>query len=113
MDRPAEPQVHSRVARAAEGEILLASAFSGGGAGDTTYRMLACPKGKPRCEILASIAWDEEKIPELITEGADIYLVVNEGSRIGQFRSFSRTIPSLELGGLFLRYRQSNGRKDQ
>lgn len=111
MDRPDERHVHSRVARGAEGEILLASAFSGGGAGDTTYRMLACPTGKPRCEILASISWDQEETPELVSERAGIHLVVNESNRIGQFRSFSRTIPSLELGGLFLRYRQSNGQK--
>jgi hypothetical protein len=113
IDRPEARHVHSRVSRGHEGEILLAATFSGGGAGDTTYQMLACPTGKPRCEVLASIAWDEEKIPELIAKGPRIYLVVNEGSRIGQYQSFSRTIPSLRLGGFYLRYRQPEGRKEQ
>lgn len=113
IDRPEDRHIHSRVGRGPEGEILLASTFSGGAAGNTTYRVLACVPGETRCEILASIAWDEEKAPELLADGRKIYLVVNDDSRIGQFRSFSRTIPSLQLGGLFLRYRESNGRKAQ
>jgi hypothetical protein len=107
LDRPEARHIYSRVSRGQEGEILLAATLWGGGAGDITYRAFACPTGEPRCEVLSAIsAADAEKIPKLIHEGDRIFLVVDEGDRIGEFRSYSTTLPSLKFGGLYLRYRQ-------
>lgn len=114
IDRPEDRHTYSRLSLGKEGELLLAATFWGGGAGDITYRALACPTGQPDCEVLAAIsAANPEEIPELIQQGDRIFLVVDEGDVIGTYRSYSRTLPSLKFGGLYLRYRQDHEQRPE
>jgi hypothetical protein len=103
--RPSEEHVLSRIARANEGELLLAATFSGGGAGDTTFRLLACPRVAARCEVLAAIDANEGERPMLEQNDGGIALVVTRNDYISGFRNYSRTIESLAPGTISIRYR--------
>lgn len=106
FERPGERHIYSRVARGGEGEVMVAATFSGGGAGDTTFRLLACPKDKPECEELAAVSVaNEDRKPDVRAASVGIEFVVEQNDRIGFFRSFSRSIPSLSEGPIYLRYR--------
>ena len=107
MDRPDERYISSRISRGDAGELIVAVTYSGGGAGDTTHRLLACPRSARSCELLASIDTNDRPRPELIMEGSKITLLVNEPDYIGGFRSYSRALAGLEHGSIFLRYRES------
>jgi hypothetical protein len=105
FSRPEGEHVLSRITRGKSGELLVAATHSGGAAGDTVYRVLACPTGSSSCEVIASINPYEAEKPMLVADGSRIALVVNSGDRIGQFRNYSRTLPDLRRGGMHLRYR--------
>jgi hypothetical protein len=106
FERPEDRHVFSRVDRGAEGDIVVAAAFSGGAAGDVTLRLLACPVNETRCEQLAAVVGAHpEQVPEVSAAHGGIVLTVNREDRIGFFRSFSRVMPSLSEGQIHLRYR--------
>jgi hypothetical protein len=87
--------------------LLIGATFSGGGAGDTTYRFLACPAGATSCELLGSIDSNSDPAPQLVQEASRIFLVVNGSDYIFDFRSFSRMMEDLAPGTIFLRYRDA------
>jgi hypothetical protein len=112
-DRPEDRHIYSRVAVGDEGEMILGATFTGGGAGDTTYKLLACRLNERRCETIAAIAVDNDVVidndpcrPEVRPSGGGVSLVVDPDKRVGIFQSFSRTLPSLAEGPITLHYRR-------
>lgn len=106
FERPERRHILSSIGWGAEGEILVAATFSGGAAGDVTLRLLACPSDGARCEQLAAIDRPNSRpVPEVASARGAVVLTVNRSDRIGFFRSFSRVIPSLSEGPIYLRYR--------
>lgn len=93
-DRPREQQISSRVSLGPDGDILIAVRHSGGGAGDTTYRLLACPAEASSCEVLANIDSGSGPKPELAVANARLALTINRSDGIWDFRNFSRSFPS-------------------
>jgi hypothetical protein len=106
LERPPNQQVHSRVSRGSDGDILVAATFSGGGAGDTVYRLLACQPRKADCEVLGSIGASELPKPEISQEGGRVRLTVNKSDSINGFKNFSRSLRGLDYGSVYLYYRE-------
>lgn len=98
MDRPDEESVSSRVSRGSAGELLVAVTHSGGGAGDTVHRLLACPSSDRSCELLASVDANDGPPPTLVEEGSRIAFIINERDYLGGFRNYSRSLPDLQPG---------------
>lgn len=104
-DRPPDRFVGSRVPWRAGGDILIAAQHRGGGAGDTTYRLLACPKGTSSCEILGNIDTGDHPRPQLSLIEEKVVLTVNRSDGIWAFENFSRALPSWEPARIELTYR--------
>jgi len=107
MNRPDDQSISSRISRGSDGELLVAVTHSGGGAGDTVHRLLACPSSAGSCELLASVATNDQPPPALVTEGSKIAFVLNERDYLGGFRNYSRSLPGLQPGSILIRYRSS------
>jgi hypothetical protein len=107
MDRPNEQAISSRVSRGSAGELVVAVTHSGGGAGDTVHRLLACPSSAGSCELLASVDTNDRPPPALIPEGSKIAFVINQSDYLGGFRNYSRSLPDLQPGSILIRYRSA------
>lgn len=105
MDRPDDQSISSRVSRGSDGELLVAVTHSGGGAGDSVHRLLACPALANTCELLASVDANDGPLPALVEEGSRIAFTINESDYLSGFRNFSREVPSLRPGSIAIRYR--------
>ncbi len=106
MDRPSAEYVYSKVQVDKEGEIIVAATFSGGAAGDTTYKLFACPTGKARCEVLASIGENGSPRPEVSMSNGKIVLTISENHGLSGFRNFTRLFTRMIEGSIRLNYRQ-------
>lgn len=105
VSRPPDQLIASRLAVGSEGELIVGIHHSGGGAGETIHRLLACVRGSQSCEVLSALDTNSRVAPVVTAEGTAVAFVVNPTDRIGQFRSFSRTLPRLYRGSILLRYR--------
>ena len=108
MERPEDGNITSRVRRGGDGELMIAAPQSGGAAGDTVHRLLACPSAGRSCELLASVDANGQSRPELIAEGSTVAFIVNGTDYIGGFRNYSRTVRGFEPGVIVLRYRAAD-----
>ena len=104
VDRPESRYVLSRLSRP-DGELLVVATYSGGAAGDTIHRLLACPAAADECEVLAAVDTNDNQAPGLTLNAGRIILSVNWDDTIGQFRNYSRTLNSVPAGTLYLSYR--------
>ena len=107
MDRPEDRSVSSRISRGSAGELLVAVTYSGGGAGDTVHRLLACPSSAGSCELLASVDTNGRPPPALVPEGSRIAFLINESDYLGGFRNHSHSLPGLKPGTILIRSRSS------
>jgi hypothetical protein len=102
---PGPDQVSSTAQTASKETLLVATTSSGGGAGDITYRVLACKKGSDRCELLANIDTNDAEAPSFANTPDGVVLLVNKGDYVADFRNFGRELASLQPGELRLQYR--------
>jgi hypothetical protein len=103
--RPEDKHILSRLQRGADGELIIAATYSGGGAGDTVYKFMACPANGASCEVLASIDSNDGPKPKIFSDGNRIILLVNKDDYIYDFASFSRLMSGLNPGRIYLHYR--------
>jgi hypothetical protein len=106
---PGSREIVSSIQRTPEERLLVASSSSGGGAGDITYRILACKAHDERCELLASIDTNGQPAPGLLKTEEGVALIVNRNDYIADFRNFARELASLQPGELYLNYRTIRG----
>jgi hypothetical protein len=105
VDRPEARYVHSRVPVAREGEVIVGASFSGGGAGDTTYEVLACQKGREECEVLAAIGDNGLPKPEVSLEDGRIMITLSKEHGITGFKNYTRLFSNTGAGSIRLKYR--------
>jgi hypothetical protein len=105
---PEKQQISSALRRNSDEVVVIALTSSGGGAGDITYRVLACKSGMAKCELLASIDTNDRAPPTLSRIPQGITLTVNKSDYIADFRNFSRELGTIRPGELYLLYRDNN-----
>jgi hypothetical protein len=105
VDRPDDQSISSRVARGDAGELLVAVNYSGGGAGDTVHRLLACSTSARSCELLASVDTNDRPPPTLVKQGSRTAFIINESDRMSGFRNYSRTLADAQDGSIIILYR--------
>jgi hypothetical protein len=102
--RPDTKDLKGSVQVSDKSNILLAVYYSGGAAGDKTYKLLGCRLNSKRCEVLATIDSYNQAIPELLSGDGTVFLVVNRLDSISGFRNFSHDLQT-DRGSVSLRYR--------
>ena len=95
MDRPDDGQIVSRVQPDRAGDIVIAEVYSGGGGGDTTYRLLACLASTNRCDVLGGIDTHGGPAPALLADSDTTILL----SRSDTIWNFSNITNYLQSGG--------------
>jgi hypothetical protein len=105
LPRPEKKDQVSSIRRPDGGEIVLAMHFTGGAAGDKTYKVLACPSSGADCEVLATVDSYESRPPEVVAERGGYTLVVNKDDSVWGFMTFSNTFQDLRRGDILLSYR--------
>lgn len=104
VSRPQTKDVQGRAAKTAKGEILVMAHYSGGAAGDKTYKLVACTLGQSECEVLTTIDSYDDPPPDLGLDNGSFVLIVNRRDSITAFKNYSEDLQT-DRGGILLRYR--------
>ena len=104
VKRPDESRLVSRIRPDRAGEILIAEFYTGGGGGDTTYRLLACRNTTGKCEILGGIDTRGSAAPTLLGN-REVELLVNTTDTIWNFSNVTSYSQSGTVRRIRLRYR--------
>lgn len=104
VDRPAAGRLISRIQPDPVGDIVIAEHYTGGGGGDTTYRLLACQQKTSRCDVLGGIDTHGGTAPTLLVD-PDVTLLVNRGDTIWDFSNVTNYLQSGTTRIIALKYR--------
>jgi hypothetical protein len=104
LNRPDTKDIQSSLRMGEAGEILVAAHYSGGAAGDKTYKVLACAARASACEIIATVDPYDSAVPTLARDKDAVNLTVNQRDGVSGFRNFSHDLQT-GRGSLVLRYR--------
>ena len=103
VERPPDSRLMSRVRPDAAGEIVIAKFYTGGGGGDTTYRLLACPNAK-KCDVLAGIDTHGGPAPALLIDRG-VTILISQTDTIWNFSNITNYLQSGPTRRVAIRYR--------
>lgn len=105
QDRPSDREILHRVVVDKGGDLMVSASYSGGGGGDTTYRLLACPTGANRCDMLGGVDSHGGVAPALILKDGSVVFVICADDSLWDFSNVTNYLGRSSQRRVRLEYR--------
>lgn len=104
QDRPSDREILSRV-KDKGGDLIVSISYSGGGGGDTTYRLLACPTGADQCDMLGGVDTHGGGAPTLVLQSGSVAFLICAGDSLWDFSNVTNYLGQSSQRRVQLQYR--------
>ncbi len=107
VERPRDEDVAQSIRADEAGDIAVAAFHSGGAAGDTIYKLIACPTGSRVCDNMGSVDTHGGPPPEITTVAGKLSLVISERDSLWGFSNVTNYLQRGPNRRIMLRYRST------